>query len=192
MFLMKVLIVDNGTSYIEKMINLFDGCETEIAPFNSSGLERNSLYDLIVLSGGHIFDLENQLDKYNKEIELIKSTRVPILGVCLGCELIAVAFGGKMRSLDHFERGVMKIEIVTENEMFDGVDSGFEVYENHRRVIDKLPDCFEILAVSDDGIEMFKYKNKQIYGMQFHPEMFREIGTNRTLIVNLLKFIQKI
>lgn len=187
---MNVLVVDNGSSYLDKLLNLFGNAKTEVVQFNSMPEEKD-FYDLVVLSGGHVFDLEENKKLYEAEIRLIQNSRMPILGICLGSEIIVKAFGGEVRSLDHLEKGVMSVNVIKDDLLFKNIKPLFEVYENHRKVIDKLPECLELLAESVDGIEIFKHRDRFIYGIQFHPEMFKEIGVNSVLVDNLLGLIRK-
>lgn len=185
---MKILIVDNGTNYKTELEELFSDHEITTLPLNSN-INTTDQYDLVVLSGGHIFNLQENPNVYAREMEIIKSSTTPILGICLGSEIITLAFDGQISTTDHYERGVLPINIVCDDPIFSNITSPFEVYENHKNIISKLPDDMTPLATSVDGIEIFKHKTKLIYGMQFHPEMFKEIGIKNTLISNLLNII---
>jgi GMP synthase (glutamine-hydrolysing) len=104
-----------------------------------------------------------------QEIELIKSTKKPIIGICFGCELIVYAFGGKLKALDQPHSGVREIEVT--NKDYSNNDK-ISVYEHHGYIIDELPIGFSVLAKSPDGPEAIKHDSLPIFGLQFHPENF--------------------
>lgn len=180
------MIIDNGSKYNDQLRQLFVTDEVVEKPLNED-MRADSSIDLIVLSGGHIFDLQDEI--YRREKELIVNTDVPLLGICLGAELINLAYGGKLEKKRNLDIGVRKIKIIRDDELFNGVEKTFPVYENHRNVIFNLPDELENLAESDTGVEIFRHKQKIIYGMQFHPEMFADIGVKNKMMDNLKKIV---
>lgn len=99
--------------------------------------------------------------------------RLPILGVCLGHQLIGYTFGakvikgqrpmhGKVTRINNYDTGVLR-----------GLPDQFEVTRYHSLVIaeESLPDCLQIDAKSEDGAIMaISHKKFPIFGVQFHPE----------------------
>ena len=105
------------------------------------------------------------------------SGRVPILGVCLGHQAIAHAFGGKVIRAKQIMHGKTSKVISNGASIFDGLKRPFVAMRYHSLVVDKntLPDCLDITAESDDGEIMgIKHKKHPTEGIQFHPE---SIGT---------------
>ena len=120
----------------------------------------------------------------------IRETRIPTLGSCGGCELIVQAYGGKigkMRDLMPGEKdpnpaywpgtfkewGFQKIRVVKKDPIFDGLPDEPVVREFHSWEITALPDCFEVLASTDEcKVEAMRHKEKAMYGTQFHAELF--------------------
>ena len=108
-------------------------------------------------------------------VELIRrfAGKVPILGVCLGHQSLAVAFGGlvvnapslmhgKISSVSHDGRGI-----------FRGLPSPFVATRYHSLVVDpeSLPDCLEVSARSEAGLIMgLRHRIHDVEGVQFHPE----------------------
>ena len=62
-----------------------------------------------------------------------------------------------------------------------------KVYGAHNWKIDKVPENFIVLAESDNCIQIIKHKNREIYGFQFHPEMFIDETCGNEIFENLLK-----
>lgn len=186
---MNILLLDNGSAYTDKIVATIQPHNVHTLPFNTP-IDESQSYDLIILSGGHVFDLLSQSDIYQNEINLVQTTDIPVLGICLGSEIITLAFGGEIKTLDRYERGVLSVNITSPNPLFCNISSPFAVYENHKNIITQLPKDFEILAESQDGIEIFKHKNKVIYGFQFHPEMFSDLALKNEIINNLMQIIK--
>jgi len=110
-------------------------------------------------------------------IEVIKTFagKVPILGVCLGHQAIAEAFGGKIiraKRLMHGKTSEVKHDGKT---IFKGLDNPFTATRYHSLIVDRktLPDCFEITATAIDNkdeIMGMRHKKFKLEGVQFHPE----------------------
>ncbi|XKT75449.1 MAG: type 1 glutamine amidotransferase [Patescibacteria group bacterium UBA2103] len=165
---MKVFLVDNGTTLLEKLQKLIPG-EEEVVCFDSFDSAAAQDADLVVLSGSSIGPLYGNEDKYKEEIEFIKNTDKPIFGICFGCELIVHAFGGTLKKLDEHEHGEVLVSVVDNKELFCGKDS-FTAFENHRWGIDVLPEGFSTLAESEHGPEVIVDRKRNMYGIQYHPE----------------------
>lgn len=164
---MKILLIDNGSSFLDKLAELIPGQEI-VRKWNNISDINSDDFDLIILSGGHNFEIEGNEVRLQEEINLIKNTKKPLIGICYGCELIAKAFNGVLeKSLDK-HKGIIDVSFADESFLKRG--EKVKVYENHRWIIKTLPADFVSLAHSEHGPEIIKHKNKSIYGLQFHPE----------------------
>ena len=99
---------------------------------------------------------------------------IPVLGICLGHQSIAVAYGGKVVRAKEIYHGKSSQVIVKGNDIFEGVARKIAVMRYHSLVVDRstFPKELEIIAetVNDHVIMAIKHKTKKIYGIQFHPE----------------------
>ena len=98
--------------------------------------------------------------------------KLPILGVCLGHQIIGQYFGGKIVKNTPMHG---KISNITHNNhsVFKNIPSPFKATRYHSLIIEKetLPETIEITAISEDGVIMgIKHKILNIHGVQFHPE----------------------
>lgn len=180
---MKILLIDNGTTLLNKLKALIPGDEVTHA-YDDVDVDTHN-FDLAILSGGSKYQLVGNEDKFEKEINFIKNTKIPIIGICFGYELVATAFGATLKELPENKKGMYEVRVLDES-LGVGV---IKVYENHRWVVDQLPEVFDVLAVSDDGLEIIKHKNLSIYGMQFHPEnLVEETGGDELFLKLLSRF----
>lgn len=119
-------------------------------------------------------------DTLAESIELVQSAagNVPILGVCLGHQMIGAAFGGTIISAPSIRHGKVSEIEHGERGIFKGLAEPLPVMRYHSLVLEPetLPDCLEIhsLALDDGTIMAIKHKDFPVYGVQFHPE---SIGT---------------
>jgi len=165
---MKVLLIDNGTILLEKLKTLIPGEESVIKFDNLKTVNTND-FDLVVMSGSHDNSIVWNGDKYLDELNFVKNTTKPVIGICFGFELIVKVFGGEIIELSNRDKGIKEIEILDKNIYSK---PNIKVYESHRWAIGKLPEEFNILAKSSVGPEIIKHKSLPIYGFQFHPENF--------------------
>jgi len=134
-------------------------------------------YDLIILTGSHKVSLAGHEQYFGKEIELIKTTTKPIIGICLGLQIIAYTFEGFVDRMPVKHHGVKEIKVVGHDPMF-GERESFKVYASHRWLVERIDFPLMGLARSADGWEIVKHANKKIYGFQFHPEVVEENCTD--------------
>lgn len=161
---MKILVVDNHSRHINRIARLFPDKEVITQDCDDFSSESAKDFDMVVLSGGsHVYAAENVKKAYEIEIEFIKTTEKPVIGICLGCQLIAKAFGGSLEKLEDKKSGIYEITFQSRK---------YKVYESHRYTIKSLPEELQILASSETGTEIIKHKSKEIFGFQFHPEVF--------------------
>ena len=124
-------------------------------------------------------------------VEVVKKVQKPILGVCLGHQSIAYAFGGEIVRAKNLMHGkTSDIQITVNDDIFKNLPNKFRVTRYHSLVInqDNLPKCIVPTSYSldDNEIMSLRIKDKPIYGVQFHPEsIMSEYG--KEIINNFLK-----
>mgnify|MGYP003393175454 CR=1 FL=1 len=185
---MKILVIDNGTSYLPQLKNLLSGHDICVINYSEISATDINSFNLIILSGGHKFSVKGSDEQLNQEMELVKNSSKPIFGICFGFEVIAYTFGAKLKLMESKELGVIDIRVVESDKIFSNI-SNFQVFESHRWIIEESVSDLTVLARSKDGIEAIKHKNRPIYGVQFHPEMFVEKTCGDELFSNFLKTI---
>jgi len=122
-----------------------------------------SAYSKIVLSGTTLKDQATlkHIDKFN----WIKTYGKPILGICAGMQTISLVFGTPLTKC--LQIGMAEITTLKENPLFLG---DFKAYVLHNFSVESS-ETFETLAQSAKCLQAVKYKQKNIYGILFHPEV---------------------
>lgn len=98
---------------------------------------------------------------------------IPLMGVCLGHQVIGQAFGGKVIAAKSIMHGKTSPIEHSAQEIFRGIPSPFKATRYHSLIVSKttLPDCLKVTARVKDGTIMgLQHREKKIYGVQFHPE----------------------
>ena len=123
---------------------------------------------------------------------ITKNKHLPMLGICLGHQSIAQAYGATIIECDEIMHG--KIDQIEhfQHSLFKGISNIFEATRYHSLIIQKLslPKKIEIIAKTKKNIIMgIAHKEKNIYGLQFHPE---SIGTKngKLILTNFLNIIK--
>ncbi len=187
---MQVLIIDNYDSFTYNLVHIVEQYVPSFDVFRNDKIDIDIIdkYDGLILSPGPGLPKDAGI-----LIDIIKkySSTKKILGVCLGCQAIAEAFGGKLENMETVRHGQSLITKITDNTdcIFAGLPPTFNCGRYHSWVIDKqtLPESLEITAVDDQGYIMaVKHKAFDVRGVQFHPEsVMTEYG--KQIIKNWLK-----
>ncbi len=172
---MRVLVFDNYDSFTYNLVQIIERVlqtKVDVVKNDEISLEDIGRYDKIVLSPGPGIPEEAGI-----LLDVIKkyAPQKSILGVCLGQQAIAEAFGGTLINLSEIFHGVATpAELVKENtKLFRNLPSGMEVGRYHSWVVnpDCLPEELEVTAVDKDGMIMaLQHKTYDVHGVQFHPE----------------------
>lgn len=103
---------------------------------------------------------------------------IPILGICLGHQLIGAAFGGEISQAPIIRHGKVSLVAHEQQGIFADLPNPLPVMRYHSLAVqaDTLPLCFEVhaAAMDDDTVMAIKHCDYPVYGLQFHPE---SIGT---------------
>ncbi len=103
----------------------------------------------------------------------------PVLGVCFGHQLLAVAAGGQVEpNPKGWELGASQVELTEAGRaaaLFRGLGGHPRVYESHKEVVTRLPDGAQVLGRNGMGLQAFQM-GPRAFGVQFHPEFTREIA----------------
>lgn len=185
---MKLLVVNNHSKHIKDILKEFK--KVRVVDFKKLKDVNYNDYDAIILSGGYPLPVKYHEKEYSDEIKLIKKFKKPILGVCLGFELINFAYGEKLKILESKEKGVISIKLVSKCGLFKNFPKNFKVYEAHRWIVPKNKFLIS-LAVSKDGIEAVRHPTKEIYGVQFHPEVFVKRGHHKMIFSNFIDIVKR-
>jgi len=182
-----IAIIDNLGQYTHRIWRTIRelGFKAEILDNKTSVEDIKARKPLgIVFSGGP--SLENVGNCY----EILKrygEFEVPILGICLGHQLIAQYFGGVVGRGLKAEYSLVEIEILSEDDIFMNLPKKLKVWASHMDEVKELPAEFELLAKSDFcEIEAMKHKKLPIYGVQFHPEV-AHTEKGREILENFVK-----
>jgi len=181
-----ILVLDFGSQYTQLIARRIreQNVRSIIYPFNSSIKKIKELDPAgIILSGG-------PTSVYDKDSPQIESTLfeldIPILGICYGLQLIAQNFGGKVEPAENREYGKANLEILTKEGIFNDVKNYSTVWMSHGDYITKRPEGFSVSGKSENSpICALSNSEKNIYGLQFHPEVVHtEYG--KSIIKNFL------
>jgi GMP synthase (glutamine-hydrolysing) len=166
---MKILVINNHGQYNHRIHRTLHYLKipSELISNSTSIDEINEKEPAgLILGGGPSIERAGNCFEYVNELDY------PILGICLGHQIIAKAYGGEVGSAGMESYAKIEISIKEENDIFKGFGNSMKVWTSHKDEVTKLPEDFKILASSPIcEIEAMKHKNKPLYGIQFHPEV---------------------
>ena len=187
---MKILVFDNYDSFTYNLVHLLEKAgdhDIEVHRNDKINLQEIARFDKIVLSPGPGLPSEAGI-----LLPLIKeyAGKKSILGICLGHQAIAEAFGGTLINLDTVFHGVaMPIRITRQDKLFNCLPETFQTGRYHSWTVseENLPESLEVTAVDEDNnIMALRHKTFDIRGVQFHPEsIMTEYGEE--LVINWLQ-----
>ena len=174
---MNIVIIDNYDSFTYNLSHLVKELGADVTVLRNDKFQLQDLesFDKIILSPGPGIPSEAGL-----LLDVIKhyASIKPILGVCLGHQAIAEAFGGSLINLTEVFHGVAtEGSILTlgqeKDYIFRGLPERITMGRYHSWVVnrDTLPECLQVTAESDEHqIMALRHKDYDIRGIQFHPE----------------------
>ncbi len=175
---MKVLIIDNFDSFVYNLAQYVGKLGAEPIVYRNNAITAREAAELnperIILSPGP--GRPDDPKYFGACLEIIKETSpsTPTLGVCLGHQGIAYAFGGSIvpaKRLMHGKTSLIKHE---NDGLFKGVENPLRATRYHSLICARkdFPQCLEETATSIDDNEIMGLRHRKypIYGVQFHPE----------------------
>jgi len=190
-----VLIIDNYDSFTYNLAQVFMrlGEEVEVVRNDEITLEKAEAldFDQLVVSPG-----PGRPEGAGMSMELIRrfAGRKPILGVCLGHQAIAAAFGGRIVRAKRIMHGKADTIVHDGKALFAEEPNPLRVIRYHSLAVEResLPPGFEVSASSPDGeIMAIRHLEHRIEGVQFHPESIGTEGGER-LIRNFLTGVREV
>jgi anthranilate synthase component II len=173
-----ILLVDNYDSFTYNLVHLFAELGADVV------VRRNDAPDLERLRPSALVISPGPGRPPERVVGLVRETRVPTLGVCLGHQAIVEAFGGKIgpaRELVHGKACTVRHD---GRGLFAGLPQELEAGRYHSLAAETIPDTLEVSATADDGEVMaVRHRELPIDGVQFHPEsvltpLGRELAQN--------------
>jgi anthranilate/para-aminobenzoate synthase component II len=184
---MNILLIDNNTQHFKDLNASLLGHNVEVQKYYP-GLEFHTQgKDLVILSGGGGEGLEIH-DKhesgqlwYEDEMRFVLSTDKPVIGICMGFEVICHAYGAKIDKIGRLIKGFTPIKsTLSGHKLFNRVR--IEQFEAHEWQVSSISSKhFEVLAESETGVEVIRHRQKPIFATQFHPEKGGTLGLKRLI-----------
>ncbi len=123
----------------------------------------------IILSGGPASIYDDNAPQCDPSL---LDMNVPILGICYGMQALVRALKGEVVSTVRREYGRTQLEVVQKDKLLGRLPSPFTVWMSHGDMVDRVPDQFETIAkTANCPIAAVRHKSREIYGLQFHPEV---------------------
>lgn len=174
--MMKILILDNYDSFTYNLVQLVEQiageASLEVFKNDEISIDKVAEYDKVILSPGPGVPSEAGI-----LLDVIKeyAPKKSILGVCLGQQAIAEAFGGSLMNLPEIFHGVgIDTKVLKDDtKLFQNIPNEIKVGRYHSWIVnpDTFPNELEVTAVDGQGMVMaLQHKEYDVHAVQFHPE----------------------
>jgi len=169
-----ILVIDNYDSFTFNLVQMFEALGRDVQVRRNDKISIRDIKDLspaaIVISPG-----PGRPERAGISLEVIRrfAQEIPILGVCLGHQAIATAFGGKVVRAPRIMHGKTSTISHDGEGIFKGVPDPFEAVRYHSLIVDRryLPSELVMSAWTEYGEVMaIRHVRYPTYGVQFHPE----------------------
>jgi len=173
----KIILIDNYDSFTFNLYHYLSSLKVKVDVIRNDQITSNEIlkkkYNKIVISPG-----PGNPNQSGNCLKIVKSLykKIPILGVCLGHQIIGQVFGSKIIQAKKLMHGKTS-KIISKNlGILRNLPKSFEATRYHSLIIDKktLSKHLEITAESKDGLVMgVQHKKYAVHGVQFHPESIK-------------------
>ena len=173
----KIILIDNYDSFTFNLYHYLSSLKVKVDVIRNDQITSNEIlkkkYNKIVISPG-----PGNPNQSGNCLKIVKSLykKIPILGVCLGHQIIGQVFGSKIVQAKKLMHGKTSKIISKKVGILRNLPKSFEATRYHSLIIDKksLSKDLEITAESKDGLVMgVQHKNYDVHGVQFHPESIK-------------------
>ena len=173
----KIILIDNYDSFTFNLYHYLSSLKVNVDVIRNDQITSNQIlkrrYNKIVISPG-----PGNPNQSGNCLKIVKSLykKIPILGVCLGHQIIGQVFGSKIIQAKRLMHGKTSKIISKRVGILKNLPKSFEATRYHSLIIDKksLSKHLEITAESEDGLIMaVQHKNYDVHGVQFHPESIK-------------------
>ena len=174
---MKILLIDNYDSFTFNLYHYLSSLGTNVEVIRNDRINSKQIlkkkYSKIVISPG-----PGNPSQSGNCLKIVKSLykKIPILGVCLGHQIIGQVFGSKIVQAKKLMHGKTSKIISKKTGILKNLPKTFEATRYHSLIIDKecLSKDLEITAETKDGLIMgVRHKKYNVHGVQFHPESIK-------------------
>lgn len=183
---MNVLLVNNDGDSWNELQAVAKAAGYNVTPIHHSAIGAIDPrgYDFAILSGGWWYDDEVELLRnYAEELMFIRTTPIPILGICLGMLLMHVTVDQAVPLMDEREHGWKEIDVNVSGQMIFDFPEKIKVFKNHDRAVFETDPLFDEVASSSGHAEILVHRTRPLVGVQFHPE----IGETEKSAVTMLQ-----
>lgn len=186
---MRILLFDNFDSFSYNLVDLLQQTGEEVVVVRNDGWEPGLIeVDAVVFSPGPCTPAEN-----GRLMEAVAyyCPRLPVLGVCLGHQAIALHYGANLVKAPYPVHGkTAELQLLATSALFEGVASGTAFMRYHSLMISALPPTLQAVAETTDQVLMaFEHRNLPVFGVQFHPESILS-PAGAILISNFLALVR--
>ena len=173
----KIILIDNYDSFTFNLYHYLSSLKVKVDVIRNDQITSNQIlkkkYNKIVISPG-----PGNPNQSGNCLKIVKSLykKIPILGVCLGHQIIGQVFGSKIIQAKKLMHGKTSKIISKKVGILKNLPKSFKATRYHSLIIDKksLSKHLEITAESEDGLIMaVQHKNYDVHGVQFHPESIK-------------------
>ena len=189
------LIIDNYDSFVYNIVQIVAEFGTTPIVMRNDELTLSLIErinpDIIIISPGP--GTPEKPEDVGVSLEVVKNFagKVPILGICLGHQVIGYAFGARIRRAKSVLHGkIDRVKILRQTKIFTGLPSEIDATRYNSLVVDMLPPILTVDAISltDGEIMAISHVEQPVFGVQFHPE---SIGTSygRRILKNFLDIV---
>jgi GMP synthase (glutamine-hydrolysing) len=149
--------------------------------------------DALVMGGGpqSVRSSDQLTGELADAARLIGQVKLPMLCICVTHQLLATAFGGVTEAARKPEFGPVDISVIKEGRILEGLGPNFTAWESHNDEVVKAPEGFQVIARSSNcAVEAMSHESRDIFGVQFHPEV-SHTTKGVDLFRNFLKIVEE-